>query len=156
MRASLSAKGERCSPFLLNKAPTYNKLAFFCFVKIANCSRFLEETKRSVNGGICPAGSDERCSSMSFPFLVKDATHQSQVLGNKISLTPFNFKSENILCRHADVEPDGLQGWANPKHIPSSFLSVSSSSAFNSRIIGFISSLAASRGRLLSQPHIFP
>jgi hypothetical protein len=109
-----------------------------------------------VNGGICPAGSDEICSSMSFPFLVKDATHQSQVLGNKISLTPFNFKSENILCRHADVDPDGLQGWANPKHIPSSFLSVSSSSAFNSRIIGFISLLAASRGRHLSQPHIFP
>ena len=51
--------------------------------------------------------------SMSFPFLVKDATHQSQVLGNKISLTPFDFNSKNLLCRHADVEPDGLQGRAN-------------------------------------------
>ena len=29
----LSAKGERCSPFLLNKSLTYNKLAFFVLLK---------------------------------------------------------------------------------------------------------------------------
>ena len=43
----LSAKGERCSPFLVEQSADLQQVSVFNIVKIANCSRFLEEKKRS-------------------------------------------------------------------------------------------------------------
>ena len=43
----LSAKGERCSPFFVEQSADLQQVSVFNIVKIANCSRFLEEKKRS-------------------------------------------------------------------------------------------------------------
>jgi len=40
--------------------------------------------------------------------LIKDSTNQRQVFRYKAVLTPFYFKTQQILCGLADVKSDGL------------------------------------------------
>ena len=43
----VSAKGEQRSPFFVEQSADLQQVGVFNIVKIANCSRFLEEKKRS-------------------------------------------------------------------------------------------------------------